>query len=57
MAITRDSEMHKRRFSRNLGVGLVLFVMAGLLFGLSIVKVSVLDPARIEAAKAKGEQK
>lgn len=55
MAITRDSEMHKRRRSRNLGLGLVLLVMAGLVFGLSIVKVSVLDPSRIEAQQGGGQ--
>jgi len=49
MALTRDTDVHKRRRSRNLGLGLVLLVMAALVFGLSIVKVSVLDPSRIES--------
>jgi len=39
MAITRDTELHKRRFGRNLGLGLVLLGFAALVFGLTIVKV------------------
>lgn len=39
MAITRDHELHKRRFSRNVGVGLTLVVFIVLVFGLTIAKV------------------
>ncbi|MCB1398883.1 MAG: hypothetical protein KDJ82_02435 [Rhodobacteraceae bacterium] len=39
MAITRDSDLHHRRFGRNLGLGLVLVAFAVLVFGLTIVKV------------------
>ncbi|SLN32131.1 hypothetical protein AQS8620_01062 [Aquimixticola soesokkakensis] len=52
MAITRDSQMHKRRLSRNIGLGFVLIAFAGMVFGLTIAKVSVLDPARLEAEQA-----
>ena len=40
MAITRDHELHLRRWSRNLGLGLVLAAFVALVFGLTIVKVT-----------------
>ncbi len=40
MAITRDHELHLRRWSRNLGLGLVLGGFVALVFGLTIVKVT-----------------
>ncbi|WP_415182623.1 hypothetical protein [Phaeovulum sp.] len=39
MAITKDHELHKRRFGRNMGLGAVLLAFAALVFGLTIVKV------------------
>lgn len=39
MAITREHELHKRRFSRNIGVGLTLVAFIVLVFGLTIAKV------------------
>lgn len=39
MAFSRDHELHKRRFSRNVGVGLTLVVFIVLVFGLTIAKV------------------
>lgn len=40
----RDShELHKRRFSRNLGVGIILGVFVALVFGLTVVKVTSID--------------
>lgn len=39
MAITKDHELHKRRFGRNLGLGTVLLALVVLVFGLTIVKV------------------
>ena len=39
MAITRDSEMHSRRFSRNAGLGVVLLSFVAIVFGLTVVKV------------------
>lgn len=38
MAITRDSDMHRARFSRNMGLGFVLVAFAALVFGLTVVK-------------------
>ena len=39
MAFPPEHEIHKRRFGRNLGVGLLLGVFVALVFGLSVVKV------------------
>ncbi|MCC5972131.1 MAG: hypothetical protein JJU15_19510 [Pararhodobacter sp.] len=39
MAITREHELHKRRFGRNVGLGLVLVAFIVLVFGLTIAKV------------------
>jgi len=35
-----DHELHKRRFSRNIGVGLVLVALIAIVFGLTVVKVT-----------------
>jgi len=43
MALSRLHELHKRRFSRNLGLGLVLVGLVALVFGLTVVKVSTDD--------------
>jgi len=40
MALSRQHELHRRRFSRNLGLGLVLVAFVALMFGLTMVKVS-----------------
>ena len=40
MSLSKQHEIHKRRFSRNLGLGLVLAGFVALVFGLTIVKVS-----------------
>ncbi|MBN2739916.1 MAG: hypothetical protein JXR35_03340 [Rhodobacteraceae bacterium] len=39
MAITRDTELHTRRFSRNAGLGVVLLGFVAIVFGLTVVKV------------------
>lgn len=39
MAIGREHELHSRRFSRNLGVGLCLAGFIAIVFGLTVVKV------------------
>lgn len=44
MTIKAEHEIHTRRFSRNLGVGLLLGGFVALLFALSVVKVTTLDP-------------
>lgn len=35
-----DHELHRRRFGRNLGLGLVLAAFVAIVFGLTIVKIS-----------------
>lgn len=40
MSITREHEIHRRRFGRNLGVALTLAAFIVLVFALTIAKVS-----------------
>ena len=42
--IAREHELHRRRRSRNVGVGLCLVAMVAVLFALSAAKVSTLGP-------------
>lgn len=42
MAIRTEHEMHRRRFSRNVGVGLLLVAFVAIVFGLTVVKVKQL---------------
>ena len=44
MVLKAEHEIHTRRFSRNLGVGLALAGFAALVFALSVVKVSSTGP-------------
>ena len=37
-------DLHERRFSRNLGVGLTLLLLVAIVFGLTVVKVSRGEP-------------
>lgn len=53
MAIHPEHELHARRRSRNLGLGLVLGAFAALIFGLSVVKISHLQEGKLPAAEAK----
>lgn len=39
MALARDHELHRRRASRNIGVGITLVAFIVLIFGLTIAKV------------------
>lgn len=39
MALARAHELHQRRASRNIGVGITLVVFIVLIFGLTIAKV------------------
>jgi len=40
MELKATHELHKRRFSRNLGVALALVGFVAVIFGLTVVKVS-----------------
>lgn len=44
MTFRSEHELHKRRFSRNLGVGLTLGAFVLLVFALTVVKVKRGDP-------------
>jgi len=44
MAFREPHEIYKRRFSRNVGLGLVLVAFVVLVFGLTVVKVTRGDP-------------
>lgn len=53
MAITRDHDLHRRRFSRNLGLGGALLIFVVLVFGLTMVKVSQGDRMHANDAPAR----
>ncbi|MEO0750927.1 MAG: hypothetical protein AAFY25_03925 [Pseudomonadota bacterium] len=40
MGLSREHELHKRRFSRNMGLGISLVGLVAVVFGLTVVKVS-----------------
>ncbi len=40
MSFRATHDLHKRRFGRNLGVGLVLAAFIAIVFGLTVAKVS-----------------
>ena len=44
MSFRPDHELHSRRFSRNLGLGLTLVAFVALVFALTVVKVTRGDP-------------
>ena len=46
MAFREPHETHRRRFSRNLGVGLTLGAFVALVFALTVVKVMNGDPMK-----------
>lgn len=62
MGFQVEHELHKRRFGRNVGVGLLLAGFVAIVFGLTVVKVTntgfvegydhVARPALVEAAEA-----
>ena len=52
MAFREPHELHKRRWSRNIGLGVVLAVFVSLVFGLTIVKVTN-DPLRLDNGQLK----
>lgn len=46
MAFRPAHELHKRRFGRNLGLGLTLAAFVALVFALTVVKVTRGDPMK-----------
>ncbi|WP_177179338.1 hypothetical protein [Aliiroseovarius sediminilitoris] len=54
MAIKVGHELHKRRLSRNVGVGVTLILFVGLVYGVTVAKVGDLykpAPAATEVSK------
>ena len=51
MAFKPDHELHKRRFGRNLGLGLVLIGFVALVYGITVVKVGAIYQPAAEAAE------
>ncbi|MEL0121448.1 MAG: hypothetical protein VW728_02390 [Paracoccaceae bacterium] len=47
-----EHELHTRRFSRNIGLGLVLAAFVALIFGLTVVKITEGDVARAIAGSS-----
>ena len=43
MSLSKQHELHTRRYGRNLGLGLVLAGFVALIFGLTVVKVTSED--------------
>ncbi len=43
MSLSRQHQLHTRRYSRNLGLGLVLAGFVALIFGLTVAKVTSED--------------
>jgi hypothetical protein len=48
MPLTKDHDLHKRRLSMNVGVGLVLLALVALVFGITVVKIA--NGSLLEAA-------
>ncbi|WP_435258427.1 hypothetical protein ACSBLW_01180 [Thioclava sp. FR2] len=44
MSFRPEHELHRRRFSRNVGLGLTLVAFVALVFALTVVKVTRGDP-------------
>lgn len=55
MAFRPEHEMHRRRFSRNLGVGVVLAGFVALVFALTVVKVTRGDMMHANDTSARAE--
>jgi len=50
-----DHELHKRRLSKNIGLGVVLVAFVALIFGLTVVKVTDGDVSTAIAGAASSE--
>ena len=54
MSFRPEHEMHRRRFSRNLGLGLTLAAFVVLVMALTVVKVTMGDPMSALEGKTSG---
>ena len=53
MSFRPNHEIHKRRFGRNLGIGLILAALVALIFGMTVVKLTEGDvPSAIAGRKS-----
>ena len=50
-----EHELHKRRMSKNIGIGIILLTFVALIFGLTVVKVTDGDVSSAIAGAASGE--
>lgn len=50
-----EHELHKRRMSKNIGIGIILVTFVALIFGLTVVKVTDGDVSNAIAGAASGE--
>ena len=55
MSIRPEHELHTRRFSRNIGLGMVLATFVILVFALTIVKITEGDVAHAITGATKNE--
>ncbi|MBU2962646.1 hypothetical protein KO516_17800 [Citreicella sp. C3M06] len=55
MSITKTHELHKRRFGRNVGVGLLLTAFIFIVFGMTMVKITGGDVSGALQGKGKIE--
>ncbi|EIE50473.1 hypothetical protein [Salipiger aestuarii] len=55
MSITKTHELHKRRFSRNVGVGLLLAAFIAIVFGMTVVKITSGDVGAALQGKSRVE--
>ena len=55
MSIRPEHELHTRRFSRNIGLGMVLATFVVLVFALTVVKITEGDVARAITGATKSE--
>ena len=53
MAMKVEHALHRRRLSRNVGLGLVLVLYVGLVYGLTIAKLGGPKPNTLPAAEAR----
>jgi hypothetical protein len=57
MALRAEHELHRRRFSRNIGLGLTLAAFVALVFALTLVKIARgEDEAMRQAEQASDQQ-
>ena len=54
MGLAQEHELHRRRFGRNVGVGLVLLAFVALVYALTVVKMTT-PPHQADQAQGAGQ--